>query len=79
MVFPPSEGQITFDGRPIRIVVNPCEFGLLHPHFSRLPRFLRSLTVYENLRIAVEVAQGVNSQSLDGSRLVNASTIRWMS
>jgi branched-chain amino acid transport system ATP-binding protein len=58
--FPPSEGQINFDGRPIQ-TVNPGELvkrGIIRTF--QITEIFRSLTVYENLRIAVEVAQGVN-------------------
>ncbi|MGC8806714.1 MAG: ABC transporter ATP-binding protein [Thiomonas sp.] len=58
--FPPSDGQIVFDGQPIH-TVNPGELvkrGIIRTF--QITEIFRSLTVYENLRIAVEVAQGVN-------------------
>ncbi len=58
--FPPSDGQITFDGKPIQ-TVNPGELvkrGIIRTF--QITEIFRSLTVYENLRIAVEIAQGVN-------------------
>ena len=58
--FPPSEGQIVFDGQPIQ-TVNPSELvrrGIIRTF--QVTEIFRSLTVYENLRIAVEIAQGVN-------------------
>ncbi|CAZ86950.1 MAG: ABC transporter ATP-binding protein [Thiomonas sp.] len=67
--FPPSEGQITFDGRPIQ-TVNPGELvkrGIIRTF--QITEIFRSLTVYENLRIAVEVAQGVNLRPWMGRAL----------
>jgi len=58
--FPPSDGQILFDGQPIQ-TVNPGELvkrGIIRTF--QITEIFRSLTVYENLRIAVEIAQGVN-------------------
>ena len=58
--FPPSDGQIVFDGQPIQ-TVNPAELvrrGIIRTF--QVTEIFRSLTVYENLRIAVEIAQGVN-------------------
>ena len=58
--FPPSDGQITFDGKPIQ-TVNPGELvkrGIIRTF--QITEIFRSLTVYENLRIAAEIAQGVN-------------------
>jgi branched-chain amino acid transport system ATP-binding protein len=58
--FPPSDGKITFDGKPIQ-TVNPGELvkrGIIRTF--QITEIFRSLTVYENLRIAVEIAQGVN-------------------
>ncbi|MDD4887707.1 MAG: ABC transporter ATP-binding protein [Thiomonas sp.] len=58
--FPPSDGQILFDGKPIQ-TVNPGELvkrGIIRTF--QITEIFRSLTVYENLRIAVEIAQGVN-------------------
>ncbi len=67
--FPPSEGQINFDGRPIQ-TVNPGELvkrGIIRTF--QITEIFRSLTVYENLRIAVEVAQGVNLRPWMGRAL----------
>ena len=58
--FPPSDGQIVFDGQPIQ-TANPAELvrrGIIRTF--QVTEIFRSLTVYENLRIAVEIAQGVN-------------------
>ena len=58
--FPPSEGQIVFDGKPIQ-TVNPSTLvnrGIIRTF--QITEIFRSLTVYENLRIAAEVAQGVS-------------------
>ncbi|OYV39747.1 MAG: ABC transporter ATP-binding protein [Thiomonas sp. 20-64-5] len=58
--FPPSDGQILFEGKPIQ-TVNPGELvkrGIIRTF--QITEIFRSLTVYENLRIAVEIAQGVN-------------------
>ncbi|MDY0329193.1 MAG: ABC transporter ATP-binding protein [Thiomonas sp.] len=58
--FPPSEGRIIFDGQPIQ-TVNPSTLvkrGIIRTF--QITEIFRSLTVYENLRIAVEVAQGVS-------------------
>ncbi|MGA8008938.1 MAG: ABC transporter ATP-binding protein [Thiomonas sp.] len=58
--FPPSEGQIVFDGQPIQ-TVNPSTLvnrGIIRTF--QITEIFRSLTVYENLRIAAEVAQGVS-------------------
>ena len=58
--FPPSEGRIIFDGQPIQ-TVNPSALvkrGIIRTF--QITEIFRSLTVYENLRIAVEVAQGVS-------------------
>jgi len=58
--FPPTEGRILFDGKPIH-TVNPQELvkrGIIRTF--QITEIFRSLTVYENLRIAVEIAQGVN-------------------
>ncbi|WP_079418111.1 ABC transporter ATP-binding protein [Thiomonas intermedia] len=67
--FPPSEGQIHFDGKPIQ-TVNPGELvkrGIIRTF--QITEIFRSLTVYENLRIAVEVAQGVNLRPWMGRAL----------
>ena len=58
--FPPSDGQITFDGQQIQ-TVSPSELvkrGIIRTF--QITEIFRSLTVYENLRVAVEIAQGVN-------------------
>ncbi|CDW92939.1 MULTISPECIES: ABC transporter ATP-binding protein [unclassified Thiomonas] len=67
--FPPSDGQILFDGKPIQ-TVNPAELvkrGIIRTF--QITEIFRSLTVYENLRIAVEVAQGVNLRPWMGRAL----------
>ena len=58
--FPPSDGQITFDGQQIQ-TVSPSELvkrGIIRTF--QITEIFRSLTVYENLRVAVEIEQGVN-------------------
>jgi branched-chain amino acid transport system ATP-binding protein len=58
--FPPSEGAILFEGAPIG-AVNPAALvkkGIIRT-FQITEVFL-SLTVYENLRVAVETAMGLN-------------------
>ncbi len=58
--FPPSEGQIIFGGKPIT-AVNPAalvKMGIIRT-FQITEVFL-SLTVYQNLRVAVETAMGLN-------------------
>ncbi|CUA93798.1 ABC transporter ATP-binding protein [Thiomonas bhubaneswarensis] len=67
--FPPSDGRIVFDGREIQ-TVNPGELvkrGIIRTF--QITEIFRSLTVYENLRIAVEVAQGVNLRPWMGRTL----------
>jgi len=58
--FPPSDGEILFEGAPIG-AVNPAALvkkGIIRT-FQITEVFL-SLTVYENLRVAVETAMGLN-------------------
>jgi len=58
--FPPSDGEILFENKPIG-AVNPAALvkkGIIRT-FQITEVFL-SLTVYENLRIAVETAMGLN-------------------
>jgi branched-chain amino acid transport system ATP-binding protein len=58
--FPPSDGSILFDGKPIG-AVNPAALvkkGIIRT-FQITEVFL-SLSVYENLRVAVETAMGLN-------------------
>ena len=58
--FPPSEGSIIFEGQPIT-AVNPASLvkkGIIRT-FQITEVFL-TLTVYENLRVAVETAMGLN-------------------
>jgi branched-chain amino acid transport system ATP-binding protein len=58
--FPPSEGKILFEGKVIS-AVNPAalvKMGIIRT-FQITEVFL-SLTVYENLRVAVETAMGLN-------------------
>ena len=58
--FPPTEGSITFEGTPIT-AVNPIELvrrGIIRTF--QITEIFLSLTVYENLRVAVETAMGLN-------------------
>ncbi len=58
--FPPSDGKIIFDGKPIT-AVNPAslvQMGIIRT-FQITEVFL-DLTVYENLRVAAETAMGLN-------------------
>jgi branched-chain amino acid transport system ATP-binding protein len=58
--FPPSDGQIIFEGKKIA-AVNPAalvKMGIIRT-FQITEVFL-DLTVYENLRVAVETAMGLN-------------------
>ena len=58
--FPPSDGKIIFEGKPIT-AVNPAalvKMGIIRT-FQITEVFL-DLTVYENLRVAVETAMGLN-------------------
>jgi branched-chain amino acid transport system ATP-binding protein len=58
--FPPSDGRIVFEDRPI-VNVNPAslvKMGIIRT-FQITEVFL-DLTVYENLRVAVETAMGFN-------------------
>ena len=58
--FPPSEGKIIFEDKPIT-AVNPAALvkkGIIRT-FQITEVFL-DLTVYENLRVAVETAMGLN-------------------
>lgn len=58
--FPPSGGDILFDGRPIG-QVNPASLvrqGIIRTF--QITEIFLSLSVYENLRIAAEVAMGVS-------------------
>ncbi|OIQ87960.1 sulfate/thiosulfate import ATP-binding protein CysA [mine drainage metagenome] len=58
--FPPSGGEILFDGRPIG-QVNPASLvrqGIIRTF--QITEIFLSLSVYENLRIAAEVAMGVS-------------------
>ena len=57
--FPPSEGSIQFDGQPILAVSpNPLVRRGIIRTFQITQVFL-SLSVYENLRVAVETAMGL--------------------
>ena len=58
--FPPSSGEIVFNGQHISRV-NPAELvkrGIIRTF--QITEIFLSLTVYENLRIAAEVAMGVS-------------------
>jgi len=67
--FPPSDGSIMFDGVPIT-AVNPAilvKKGIIRTF--QITEIFLDLTVYENIRVAVEVAMGVNMRPW-----VNAAT-----
>jgi branched-chain amino acid transport system ATP-binding protein len=58
--FPPSEGDILFEDRPIT-AVNPAALvkrGIIRTF--QITEIFLDLTVYENLRVAVETAMGLN-------------------
>jgi len=58
--FPPSDGQIMFEGKKIA-AVNPAalvRMGIIRTF--QITEIFLDLTVYENLRVAVEVAMGIN-------------------
>jgi branched-chain amino acid transport system ATP-binding protein len=58
--FPPSEGSIIFEGQPIA-AVNPAslvKMGIIRTF--QITEIFLTLTVYENLRVAVETAMGLN-------------------
>ncbi len=58
--FPPSDGNIIFDGKPIT-KVNPAslvKMGIIRTF--QITEIFLDLTVYENLRVAVETALGLN-------------------
>jgi branched-chain amino acid transport system ATP-binding protein len=58
--FPPSEGQIIFDREPIT-AVNPAALvkrGIIRTF--QITEIFLDLTVYENLRVAVETEMGLN-------------------
>ncbi|MDE2254458.1 MAG: ABC transporter ATP-binding protein [Betaproteobacteria bacterium] len=60
--FPPSSGDILFDGEPI-MRVSPSALvqqGIIRTF--QITEIFLSLSVYENLRIAAEVAMGVSSR-----------------
>ena len=57
--FPPSEGQIIFDGKPI-VSVRPDTLvrrGIIRTF--QITQVFLSLSVYQNLRVAVETAMGL--------------------
>ncbi|MDA3920196.1 MAG: ABC transporter ATP-binding protein [Salinisphaera sp.] len=59
-LFPPSEGEVLFDGQSIK-GVSPAR--LVHRGMIRtfqITEIFLNLTVYQNLEIAVETAQGLN-------------------
>jgi len=58
--FPPSDGAILFEGKEIT-AVNPAslvKMGIIRTF--QITEIFLDLTVYENLRVAVETAQGLN-------------------
>ncbi len=58
--FPPSDGSIIFDGEPIT-AVNPAVLvkkGIIRTF--QITEIFLDLTVYENIRVAVEVAMGIS-------------------
>jgi branched-chain amino acid transport system ATP-binding protein len=58
--FPPSDGAIIFEDRPIA-AVNPAalvKMGIIRTF--QITEIFLDLTVYENLRVAVETAMGLN-------------------
>ncbi|MDE8349206.1 MAG: ABC transporter ATP-binding protein [Acidocella sp.] len=58
--FPPSDGNIVFDGEPIT-AVNPAVLvkkGIIRTF--QITEIFLDLTVYENIRVAVEVAMGIS-------------------
>lgn len=58
--FPPSDGQIIFEGKQIT-AVNPAslvQMGIIRTF--QITEIFLDLTVYENLRVAVETAMGIN-------------------
>jgi len=58
--FPPSEGEILFEGKKIT-AVNPAslvKMGIIRTF--QITEIFQDLTVYENLRVAVEVAMGIS-------------------
>ncbi|HQT38960.1 MAG TPA: ABC transporter ATP-binding protein [Acidocella sp.] len=58
--FPPSDGNIIFDGEPIT-AVNPAVLvkkGIIRTF--QITEIFLDLTVYENIRVAVEVAMGIS-------------------
>ncbi len=67
--FPPSSGEIVFDGQVISRV-NPAELvkrGIIRTF--QITEIFLSLSVYENLRIAAEVAMGVSHLPWAGRHL----------
>ncbi len=58
--FPPSDGSIVFDGEPI-MAVSPSilvKKGIIRTF--QITEIFLDLTVYENIRVAVEVAMGIS-------------------
>jgi branched-chain amino acid transport system ATP-binding protein len=65
--FPPSEGQITFEGQKIT-AVNPASLvkrGIIRTF--QITEIFLDLTVYENIRVAVEVAMGIQMRPFVGA------------
>jgi branched-chain amino acid transport system ATP-binding protein len=65
--FPPSEGRITFEGQKIT-AVNPASLvkrGIIRTF--QITEIFLDLTVYENIRVAVEVAMGIQMRPFVGA------------
>jgi branched-chain amino acid transport system ATP-binding protein len=65
--FPPSDGQILFEGQKIT-AVNPASLvkrGIIRTF--QITEIFLDLTVYENIRVAVEVAMGVQMRPFIGA------------
>jgi len=67
--FPPSDGQILFDGQKIT-AVNPASLvkrGIIRTF--QITEIFLDLTVYENIRVAVEVAMGLQMRPFISAHL----------
>jgi branched-chain amino acid transport system ATP-binding protein len=65
--FPPSDGQILFEGQKIT-AVNPASLvkrGIIRTF--QITEIFLDLTVYENIRVAVEVAMGIQMRPYVGA------------
>jgi branched-chain amino acid transport system ATP-binding protein len=65
--FPPSDGQILFEGQKIT-AVNPASLvkrGIIRTF--QITEIFLDLTVYENIRVAVEVAMGIQMRPFVGA------------